>query len=74
MSWPKEEIEWMAATAFNHAVDYFNSQEAEKAKEWATKAISLAHYGEDEGGLERTLQEKYMRLGLDAVSVSSDGI
>ncbi|KAK0704841.1 meiosis protein SPO22/ZIP4 like-domain-containing protein [Lasiosphaeris hirsuta] len=63
--WPEEELQWMAATAFNHAIDCYSSHETERAEEWATKAINLSHYCNDEGGLERTLQEKYLQLKFD---------
>ncbi|KAK5656256.1 hypothetical protein OQA88_5018 [Cercophora sp. LCS_1] len=64
-SWPEEEMEWMATTAFNHAIDCFSAHHMEKSKEWAAKAIDLAHYCGDEGGLERSLQDRHLRLNLD---------
>jgi hypothetical protein len=65
-SWPEEELEWMAATAFNHGVDSLYSHEPDRAKEWITKAINLSHYCSDNGGLERALQERYLRLKFDS--------
>lgn len=62
--WPEEELEWMAATAFNHAIDCFSAQNTERAREWATRAINLARYCDD-GRLEEVLQAKYLRLGID---------
>jgi len=59
----------MASTAFNHGIDCFGSQETERAKEWVTRAINLSHYCNDEGGLERALQERYLRLNFDAESM-----
>jgi len=55
----------MATTAFNHAVDSYGLQQKERAHEWATKAINLSHYCDDDGGLERALQERYTRLSVD---------
>ncbi|KAK4189851.1 meiosis protein SPO22/ZIP4 like-domain-containing protein [Podospora australis] len=63
-TWPEEELEWMAATAFNHAIDCFGMHEIERAKEWGAKAINLAHYCNDGGRLEEALQGKYLRLNL----------
>lgn len=57
----------MATTAFNHAIDCLSARETERAKEWATKAINLAHYCSD-GRLEELLQNKYLRLSLDGDS------
>ncbi|KAL2160174.1 hypothetical protein VTH06DRAFT_1830 [Thermothelomyces fergusii] len=63
-NWPEEEVEWMATTSFNHAIDCYSAHQAGRAKEWATKAINLAHYCGD-GRLEEILQNKYLRLNLD---------
>lgn len=62
--WPEEELEWMAATAFNHAIDLYGAYERERAKEWGSTAMNLAHYCPDKG-FGRMLQEKYMRLGFE---------
>ena len=59
----------MATTAFNHAIDCYGSHGAERAREWATKAINLAHYCPEEGRLEQALQEKYLRLNFDRSTV-----
>lgn len=62
--WPEEELEWMAATAFNHAIDLYGAYERERAKEWGSTAMNLAHYCPDKG-FERMLQDKYMRLSFE---------
>jgi hypothetical protein len=69
-TWPEEELEWMATTSFNHAIDCYSAHEIERAKEWATKAINLAHYCHD-GRLEEILQSKYLRLSFDGGSGQS---
>ncbi|KAK4141165.1 meiosis protein SPO22/ZIP4 like-domain-containing protein [Dichotomopilus funicola] len=46
--WPEDELEWMATTAFNHAIDCYGARETDQAKAWATKAINLAHYCRDD--------------------------
>ncbi|KAK4204676.1 meiosis protein SPO22/ZIP4 like-domain-containing protein, partial [Triangularia verruculosa] len=63
-AWPEEELEWMAATAFNHAIDCYGANERERAKEWAGKAIKMAGFCRDGGGLEGLLKGKYQRLNL----------
>ncbi|KAA8629884.1 hypothetical protein SMACR_04082 [Sordaria macrospora] len=62
--WPEEELEWMAATAFNHAIDLYGAYERDRAKEWASSALNLAHYCPD-GGFERMLQDKFIRLNFE---------
>lgn len=59
----------MATTAFNHGIDCYASHEVERAREWATKAINLAHYCGEEGRLEQALQDKYLRLNFDGAGV-----
>jgi hypothetical protein len=66
-NWPEEELEWMATTAFNHAIDCYSAYEMERAKDWAAKAINLAHYCND-ARLEEILQSKYLRLRFDGES------
>ncbi len=56
----------MATTAFNHAIDCYSAHETDRAKDWALKAIALAHHCNDEGGLEQALQGRYLRLALEA--------
>jgi hypothetical protein len=60
-----EELEWMATTAFNHSVDCYSTNQDELSKQWASKALSLAHYYLDGGRLEKILQEKYLTLRFD---------
>jgi len=55
----------MAITAFNEAVDWYGGGEEKRSRYWAEKAMTLAHYCEDEGRLEAILQEKYLMLKLD---------
>jgi hypothetical protein len=57
----------MATTSFNHAIDCYSAHETDRAKEWATKAINLAHYCDDKQ-LEEILQNKYLRLSFEGGS------
>ncbi|THZ24775.1 hypothetical protein D6C89_04743 [Aureobasidium pullulans] len=66
--YPVEELEWLATTAFNHAVDlWFASVDEgdgqDTAKAWAEKALMLSGAVTiAEGALRKTLQDKWMRL------------
>ncbi|OIW27318.1 SPO22-domain-containing protein [Coniochaeta ligniaria NRRL 30616] len=62
---PREETEWLATAAFNHAVDCYFAKQDGLCKEWAAKAFALAHLVADGGGLERVLHERFMRLRFD---------
>lgn len=64
--YPTEELEWIATRAFNHAVDLYCTGEDEGCKNWADRALNIAHYCVDEGSLERLLQSKLMGLKFDS--------
>ncbi|KAH0162689.1 SPO22-domain-containing protein, partial [Aureobasidium melanogenum] len=74
-AYPPEELEWLASTAFNHAVDLWfagieagevQGEDNEQARVWAEKALMLAGsvggVGVGVQGLHKVLQDKWMRL------------
>jgi hypothetical protein len=63
--YPATELEWLASTAFNHAVDYYVQEKDDKCKLWAEKALTLADWAESDNGLKGALMEKYMGLTWD---------
>ncbi|KAI5864321.1 meiosis protein SPO22/ZIP4 like-domain-containing protein [Durotheca rogersii] len=60
------EVEWFATTAFNHGVDLFGVNEDELSKQWIGHALTLAHYHQDGGDLERELQKRQVNLRWDS--------
>ncbi|KAL5459232.1 hypothetical protein PMIN06_002899 [Paraphaeosphaeria minitans] len=60
--YPATELEWLATTAFNHAVDYYVQEKDDKCKLWAEKALTLAEWAEKGSGLRAALMEKYSGL------------
>ncbi|PKK50187.1 hypothetical protein CI102_7171 [Trichoderma harzianum] len=62
---PSSELEWLVATSFNHAIDYYARGEEEPCHRWALKAMHLAEYIDDGGLLRDTLQEKFAKLQFD---------
>ncbi len=64
-TYPTEEIEWMATTTFNRAVDFFGASDDAASKRWAEKALSIAALNDDGGALHRTLQSKFLTLSWD---------
>lgn len=60
-SYPATELEWLATTTFNHAVDYYIQEKDEKCREWAEKALALAAWA-DGSRLRDVLMEKYSEL------------
>lgn len=59
--YPPTELEWLATTAFNVAVDFYVQEKDEKCKEWAGKALTLADWA-DGNALRNTLMDKYNGL------------
>ncbi|CAO1604556.1 sporulation-specific protein 22 [Xanthoria calcicola] len=63
--YPMEELEWVATTAFNRAVDFYCTSQDAICRRWAEKAMSLADLSDDDGRLHRLLQAKYLGLTWD---------
>ncbi|KAH0269856.1 SPO22-domain-containing protein, partial [Aureobasidium melanogenum] len=74
-AYPPDELEWLASTAFNHAVDMWfagieegngQGEDNEQARLWAEKALMLAGsvggVGAGVQGLHKVLQDKWMKL------------
>lgn len=64
--YPSEELEWIATRSFNYAVDLYCINDDNGCKNWAGKALNLAHYCTDEGALERTLQSRLVALKFES--------
>lgn len=60
--YPLEELEYVATTAFNRAVDYYCTGEDGACRRWAEKAVAVARFCADGGGLKDLLQEKLVGL------------
>ncbi|KAL7624282.1 sporulation-specific protein 22 [Parahypoxylon ruwenzoriense] len=63
---PSREVEWFTTTAFNHGVDLFGVNEDELSKKWIDHALTLSHYHQDGGDLERELQKRQINLKWDS--------
>ena len=65
-SYPPEELEWLATTAFNRAIDFYCTSEDVLCRLWAGKALALSNLCEDGGALHEVLQQKYQGLSWHA--------
>ncbi|XPS72064.1 sporulation-specific protein 22 [Ascochyta lentis] len=63
--YPATELEWLATSSFNRAVDYYLSDNDVKCKEWAEKAMKVAQWLEDDGRLRDLLMGKFSALQFD---------
>ena len=65
MSYPSEELEWLASTAFNRAIDFYCTSHDAECRDWAEKALELSMFCED-GALHEVLLLKYQGLSCHA--------
>ncbi|KAE8452848.1 hypothetical protein EG329_013120 [Mollisiaceae sp. DMI_Dod_QoI] len=64
--YPSEELEWIATKAFNHAIDLYCAGADEGCRDWAGRALNIAHYCTDGGSLEKLLQSKLVGLKFES--------
>lgn len=62
---PWEETEWLAVSAFNHAVDCYWGKRDDDCRRWAFRAFEMAHLMGDGGRLEELLHGRFMELRFD---------
>lgn len=63
--YPQTELEWLATTSFNRAIDYYMQEEDDKCKMWAEKSFVIAQWLEDDGAVRDLLMEKFSALRWD---------
>ena len=61
-SYPPEELEWLATTAFNLAIDFYCTSQDSVCRVWAEKALALSNLCDDGGALHEVLRRKYQGL------------
>lgn len=64
-SYPQEELEWLATTAFNRAIDFYLASDDPASRRWCEKAFEIAGLMNDNGTLSHVLREKYSCLKWD---------
>lgn len=57
-NYPNGELQWLATTAFNRAVDALAMGDADAANKWVDAALGLARYADDNGALHANLTFK----------------
>lgn len=61
-AYPKDELAWLATTAFNHAVDLFCAHDNVGSRPWAEHALGLAMAAGEDTGLHTALHAKWLRM------------
>ncbi|KAH7133344.1 meiosis protein SPO22/ZIP4 like-domain-containing protein [Dactylonectria estremocensis] len=59
---PGDELDWVVATTFNHAIDILARGDEALCHRWALKALDLAEYMDDGGDMRNVLQERVLKL------------
>lgn len=60
--YPAEELEWLATTIFNRAIDFYCSSQDAECRRWAEQALVLGRLCNDGGLLHGVLQDKFQSL------------
>ncbi|KAF2741108.1 SPO22-domain-containing protein [Polyplosphaeria fusca] len=60
--YPPTELEWLASTSFNQAVEYYLQENEEKCNTWADHALNVAQWADDGGRLRNALLERRKAL------------
>lgn len=63
--YPDDELEYLATTAFNKAIDYYCIQDDENCQVWAGAAVEISGFVGDGGALRGCLQERLLGLRFD---------
>lgn len=64
--YPLEELEWIITTAFNQGIDLYCNGNDIESRNWAHRAINLAHLYPDGGVMLKLLQDKLLGLKFDS--------
>lgn len=57
-TYPETELQWLASTAFNKAIDLLSAGKIDDSKNWIEAALELARYAADNGALHANLTER----------------
>ncbi|KAF9771923.1 hypothetical protein IL306_010392 [Fusarium sp. DS 682] len=61
---PAEDLDWIIATTFNHAIDILARGDEDLCQRWALKALDLTEYMDDNGDMRDMLRERVVKLSL----------
>lgn len=59
-----DELEWLATTSYNHAVDLHCASDDAGSQQWGEKALALAMAVGPKSGLHELLQTKWLQMRL----------
>jgi hypothetical protein len=71
--YPKTELEWLASTVFNRAIDYYLQENDDATKRWADQAFIVAQWIDDGGATRDNLMARFANLKLGEQSAEQAG-
>ncbi|KAI4944815.1 hypothetical protein J4E91_008503 [Alternaria rosae] len=75
--YPQTELEWLASTTFNRAVDFYLSEDDVKTRKWAEQAFIVAQWIDDKGAMRDFLMDRFANLkfgdGEESAAVQQAG-
>lgn len=57
-AYPEAELQWLATTGFNHAIDLVADDKLDDVKAWLDAAVEVARWTQDNGAMHAILSEK----------------
>ncbi|KAL3606795.1 sporulation-specific protein 22 [Fusarium poae] len=66
---PADDLDYIVAATFNHAVDISGRGDEGLCQQWVLKALELAEYMDDEGDMRDSLRERAAEMGLGKEAV-----
>ncbi|CAK7265981.1 Transcription factor [Sporothrix epigloea] len=69
LNWPEEEIQFLAATAFNEGIDWFAAGREDRVRHWVLSAASLAEQCHDGGKLKSLITSRFNLLKIGDLEI-----
>ncbi|CAF3467386.1 unnamed protein product [Fusarium graminearum] len=66
---PADDLDYIVAATFNHAIDISGRGDEGLCQQWALKALELAEYMDDGGDMRDSLRERAAEMGLSKGTV-----
>ena len=69
MSWPEDELQFLAAISFNEGIDWFAGGREDQARQWVLSAASLADQCHDGGKLKALISARFGLLNMGDLEI-----
>ncbi|KAL1900921.1 Transcription factor [Sporothrix stenoceras] len=69
VSWPEDELQFLAAISFNEGIDWFAGGREDQARQWVLSAASLAEQCHDGGKLKDLISSRFGLLNIGDLDI-----